>query len=209
MSYNWSFHSFDYEKFQYALAHSRRKVVDALVDELRASNNRSSDTERCARVGDRLVEQGFRYEGWPAGELKIVDSFVTHLFYSCADEIESQPESPEFLSPNVTAEFPTNVQKRTFWGRPKPVPAKTREYVYLPLFAESGRRLGQQVSFPCEYIILDAQETRSLRSEIEKFLASPGGQLLESEYLDSIQKDFLGPVASAVRKNKSFYARLS
>lgn len=209
MSYMWSFYSFDYDKFESVLAHSRRKVVDAVIDEMRQLKFDPKEVERHARIGEQLIETGFSYDGRPARDLNIIDRFVCDLFYTFAGEINSEPESTEFLSPGVTCDFPPLLQKRFWWSRPKPIPAEKREYHYLPFFTHCGRRLGQQNPSHCEYIAFNPEETRQLKEEVEKFLASPGGHDLNADNFNNISNDLLGPVSSAVGKEKSLLAKLS
>ncbi|MEL7486065.1 MAG: hypothetical protein AAGJ87_02490, partial [Pseudomonadota bacterium] len=115
-----------------------------------------------------------------------------------------------FLSPGVTSELPSHLAPtKFFWSRPKPIDAEHREYAYLPLFTHYGRRLGEQTPSSCEYVALDAQETVELRREIEKFLTTPDGAALNRAFDNAIQNDFLGPAASAVKKEKSLHAQVS
>ncbi len=209
MSYNWSFHSFDYGKLEHVLTHSREKVVNAVVNEMRELNFKPDVIERYVRVGKSAVDSGFTYAGRPGSDLKVIDRFVFELFHVCASDIDSQPESPEFLSPTVTGELPSYFQKQFFWSRPKPIAAADRDYTYLTFFHHAGRRLGEQTPSACEYIALDLRETELLKNELEKFLASSEGEQLDALYPGTIQKDFLGPVLSALGKGKALYAKLS
>jgi len=209
MSYNGSFHSFDCGKLEHALTHAREKVVNAVVNEMRELNFKPDVVERCVRVGKRVVESGFTYAGQPKGDLKVIDHFVSELFYLCASDIDSVPESPEFLSPRITAELPSYFQKSFFWSRPKPIPAADSDYICLTFFHHAGRRLGEQTPSACEYIALDLRETELLKNELEKFLSSSEGEQLDALYPNTIRKDFLGPVLSALGKGKALYARLS
>lgn len=209
MSYSWSFYSFDSGKLAHALTHSREKVVNAVVNEMRDSNFKPGVIERYVRVGKRVAESGFTYAGLPKDDLKFIDHLVLELFHVCASDIESEPESPEFLSPNVTAELPGYFQKQSFWSRPKPILPAYRQYTYLPFFHHAGRRLGEQAPSACEYVVLDSRETVMLKNELEKFLASPEGEQLEALYINTLRNDFLGPVLSAIGKGKALYARLS
>lgn len=209
MSYNWSFHSFDYARFQQALTHSRQAMIDAVIREMRAFDDDPKFIERHVRVGQRLVENGFSYAGCPKAELEVVDRFVFEIFHVFSQEIGFEPESPEFLSPRVTSEFPSGVEKRFFWSRPKPVPADRRAYEYLPIFTHFGRRLGEQAPSPCEYVVLDPEETRRLKGEIETFLRTPEGGQLDAFYDNAIEKDFLVPVDVAIRKGKALHAQAS
>lgn len=209
MSYNWSFHSFDYDKLEHALLHSREKVVDAVLNEMRLFDCDPVDIERHAQVGKRLVDSGFSYDGWPTGDFKVIDRFVFDLFHVCASDIDFEPESVEFLSPSATVELPSFFQRRFFWSRPRPIPAESRDYFYLPFFQHNGRRLGEEIPADCEYIALDLQETHLLKRELEKFLASPEGQELDLLYDNNIRNDFLGPVLSAVSKGKALHGQLS
>ena len=209
MSYNWSFHSFDYGKLVHAMTHSREKVVNAVVNEMRELNFKPDVIERYVRVGKRVVDSGFTYAGRPKGDLKFIDQFVFELFHVCASDINREPESPEFLSPRVTAELPSYFQKQFFWSRPKPIHAANRDCTYLTFFHHAGRRLGEQTPSACEYIALDLRETELLKNELEKFLASSEGEQLDALYPNTVQKDFLGPVLSALGKGKALYARLS
>jgi hypothetical protein len=163
MSYNWSFYSFDYGKLAHALTHSREKVVNAVVNEMRELNFKPDIIQRYVRVGKRLVDSGFAHDGQPSGDFKFIDQFIFELFHVCASDIDREPESSEFLSPRVTAELPSYFQKQFFWSRPKPIPAADRDYIYLPFFHHSGRRLGEQVPSACEYIALDLRETHLLK----------------------------------------------
>lgn len=208
MSYNWSFHSFDYGKFEHALAHSRAKVVNAVVDEMREVGFKASAIEPYVRVGKRVVESGFTYAGQPSGDLKYIDQFVFEIFRVCAADIDSTPESPEFLSPRVTSELPS-FPKQFFWSRPKPNPAADGEYAYLPFFNHAGRRLGEHSPFACEYIVLKLREVELLKGELEKFLASSEGEELEALHPNIIRKDLLGPVLSALGKGKALVGKLS
>ncbi|MBC7770174.1 MAG: hypothetical protein H7124_15425 [Phycisphaerales bacterium] len=183
--------------------------MDAVVNEMRELDFKPDVIERYVRVGKRVVESGFAYDRRPSGDLKFIDQFVFELFHVCASEIDSQPESPEFLSPRVTAELPSYFQKQFFWSRPKPIPAADRDYIYLPFFHHAGRRLGQQVPSACEYIALELIETQALKDELEKFLASSEGEQLDALYPNTIRKDFLGPVLSALGKGKALLAKLS
>lgn len=209
MSYNWSFHSFDSGKLEHTLAHARERVVNAVVGEMRELGFKPNVIEQYVRVGKRALDSGFVYAGQPNSDLKVIDHFVFELFHICASDIDSVPESPEFLSPAITAELPSYFEKKSFWSRPKPIPEADRDYAYLPFFHHSGRRLGEQVPSACEYIAFDLRETQALKSELEKFLASSHGEELDGLYPDTLRRDLLGPVASAVGKGKSFYARLS
>ena len=209
MSYHWSFYSFDYGKLADALTHSREKVVNAVVNEMRELNFKPDVIERYVRVGKGVVESGFTYAGRPKGDLKFIDQFVCELFQVCASDIDSEPESPEFLSPSVTAELPGYFQKQFFWSRPKPIRAAGRDYTYLAFFHHAGRRLGEPTPSACEYIALDLRETGELKNELEKFLGSSEGEQLDALYPNTIRKDFLGPVLSAIGKGKALYARLS
>jgi len=207
MSYNWSFHSFDYAKFEHALTHSREKVVNAVVDEMRELDFKPNAIEPYIRVGRRVIESGFTYAGQPKGDLKYIDRFVSELFHVCGSEIDIQPESPEFLSPNVTAELPSDSQKQFFWSRPKP--STEREYTYLPFFQHAGRRLGEQAPSACEYVALDLRETELLKNELEKFLASADGEQLDALHPNIIRRDFLGAVLTTIGKGKALHAQLS
>lgn len=209
MSYNWSFHSFDYDRFESALIHSRRKIVGAVIDEMRQFNFGPDEIERYSRAGRRLIESGFSYAGWAASDFEIVDRFVFNLFHTCAEEINFEPESSAFLSPYLTSDFPSHLQKRFFWSRPEPIPAENREYVFLPFFTHNGRRLGEQLPSDCEYVALDLHETRLLRAEIERFLSSADGHALDARFDNSIRNDFLGPVTAAIRKGKALHAQVS
>lgn len=209
MSYNWSFHSFDYDKFENALVHSRRKIVDAVIAEMRAFDNNPKATARHARIGEKLAGFGFSYEGWKESDFKSIDRFIFDLFHVCGAEISLQPESPEFLSPHVTSDLPTELTKRFIWSQPELLPAEQRTYRYLPFFALAGRRLGQQSPSPCEYVVLDPRETELLKAEIEKYLLTAEGEAHDAGCYNAIRKDFLGPVASTIRKRKALHAQLS
>lgn len=209
MSYNWSFHSFDYDKFEHALLHSREKVVDAVLSEIRQFTYDPVDFERHAQVGKRLVASGFAYGGWPTADFKIIDRFIFDFFHVCAADINFEPESPEFLSPSATVELPSFFQRRFFWSRPRPIPADKRDYFYLPFFQHGGRRLREEISADCEYIALDLQETHLLKRELEKFLASPEGQELDLLHGNNVRNGFLEPVLSATSKGKALHGQLS
>ena len=184
-------------------------MVSAVVNEMRELNFKPDLIERYVRVGKQVVESGFTYAGRPKSDLKVIDQFIFELFHVCASDIDGQPESPEFLSPRVTGELPSYFQKQFFWSPPKPIPAADRDYTYLTFFHHAGRRLGEQTPSACEYIALDLRETELLKNEIEKFLASSEGEQLDALYPDTIRKDFLGPVLSAIGKGKALHARLS
>lgn len=209
VSYNWSFYSLDCEKLAYALTHSREKVVNALVNQMRELNLKPNVLERYVRIGKQVVESGFTYAGAPNVDLKFIDQFVLELFHTSASEIDSEPESLDFLSPRVTAELPCYFQRPFFWSRPKPALAPDRKYTYLTFFPHAGRRLGEQTPSACEYVVLDLRETGLLKSELKRFLGSSEGEELDALYPDSIRRDLLGPVLSAIGKGKGLYAQLS
>ncbi|MEZ5973038.1 MAG: hypothetical protein R3C31_14605 [Hyphomonadaceae bacterium] len=183
--------------------------MNAVVNEMRELNFKPDVVERYVRVGKSVVDSGFTYAGQSKGDLKFIDQFVFELFHVCASDIDSQPESPEFLSPSVTGELPTYFQKQFFWSRPKPIPTAARDYTYLTFFHHAGRRLGEQTPSACEYIALDLRETELLKDELERFLASSEGEQLDALYPGTIRNDFLGPVLSALGKGKALHARLS
>lgn len=209
MSYNWCFHSFDYDRFAFALVHSRKEIVDIVIAQQMEWRDSENEIQRFAAVGRRLVEKGFNYEYFESRDIKTVDMFAFAVFHVISDKIDLQSLSSAFLSPYVTSDLPSHLEKKSFWRKPQLIPADRLEYMYLPFFTHRGRRLGQTVPSACEYVALDLNETRALAREIEKYLASPEGQMLDAGHDNTIAQDFLGPVRAAIRSGKGLHAQLS
>ena len=164
MSYAWSFHSFSINKFKHYFGHATPEEVEAMVEAAiwqEKAEGSTVDLAPIKAVVRHVATNGLSYAGLTPEQAKILDHRLGVLFSpEGIEDLEIEPESPDFVHPSIIAELIQRAQGRV-------------ELKILPVLAHGWRHGEDNLAANCEYVILFPELLPQLAAEIETVVKLP------------------------------------